>query len=469
MILTKMEPMFTKADKNKIINGALKVLSEIGIECSHKKVIDELSQRIRINYKNGRILLNPDDIMEHLANKRKKSFDSETEFQMVGPWCSFEICDPFTNEIRPAKEKEVIDAAKLIDSITAGPGPFGGCIPLYSGDIPARMATLKAEQIAVTYTQKLGGKLTATDRTEIEIISLMYKAAGRRYRIALQGLISPLRLNTDILNTFFEQDGNADIDMEISCTIPMAGATAPLSFPANLIQSAAEAMAVDFIFNNLSERSFDVLTVRLEPFDMKSGNIVFGSPEWCILNKAVTELENELRGYPRRYGVFRSNSRRVDAQSMCERSMTALWQGLNGIRSFGAAGQLCVDEVFSPLQAVLDMQILNYVKRTLKDFNGCWDEEADYIDILKEGIEEGTFMGHETTVENFRKFYGFDHLFRYSNLNTWRQNGMKSLEDDTRDEMLQIIGRHNYELDDRKKAEIERLYAEGEKLFLKHP
>jgi trimethylamine:corrinoid methyltransferase-like protein len=465
MNMTRIEPLFDQKAKDKIFNAALKVLKEIGIQCDHKKTIEILGQKTKIAYRNGRIHLDEDCMMEHLNAKRESGRKDDQEFRLVAPWCSFEINDPYTNEIRPAHEFEVVRAARLIDSLTVGRGPFGGPTPLYVGNIPARMATMKAEQIAVTYTRNLGGKLTATDRREIELISEMYLIAGRRYQIALQGLISPLKLNSELLDTFFEQDGKKDIDIEISMSIPMAGATAPLAFPASLIQSLAETMATDFIFNTLSDRQFDVLTVRLEPFDMKSNNIVFGSPEWCILNRAAVEIENELRGYPRRHGVFRSNSKRLDAQSMCERSMTVLWQALNGIRSFGAVGQLCVDEVFSPLQAVLDKQILLYVQRAVEDFRGCWNEDDDYLGILRDGISEGTFMGLDTTYENFRHFYSFSHFFNYANLNLWRQDGMKGIEDSTREEMEQIIGNHHFELDDKQKAEIDRLYRDGERIF----
>jgi len=455
--------LIDKKTRVKIIENAIITLEELGIECSHEKTTELLSQKEGILYNTGRLHFSKDIISMHLEERRKEKATHDTGFKLLGPWCSFEICDPYTNEVRIPEEKEVINATKLIDAITEGTGAFGGCIPLYIQGVHPRLATFKAEETAVKYTRKLGGKLTALDKTEIEFISNMYKAAGRRYKLALQGLISPLRLNPEIMDIFYEYDCNSEIDIEISCTIPMAGATAPVVFPAGLIQSVAEALAVDFIFNTLSTRKLDILTVRLEPFDMKSNNIVFGSPEWCILNRAVVELENELRGFPRRYGVFRSNSKRVDAQSMCERSMTVLFQALNGIRRFGAVGQLCVDEVFSPLQAVLDIQILKYVQRVINGLNSSWNDEIDFLTILREGIADGMFMGHETTREYFRKFYSMDNLFTYNNLNSWREGGMKNLEDAAREELKFIIDNHDFQLDTSKMDEVQRISNEGER------
>lgn len=224
---------------------------------------------------------------------------------------------------------------------------------------------------------------------------------------------------------------------------------------------------MDFIFNSLTKhRKFDCFTVRLEPFDMKSTNIVFGSPEWCLLNRACVELENELRGAPRRYGVFRSNSRRFDAQSVAERSMSALYQALNGIRRFGAVGQLCVDEVFSPLQAVVDMQILKYVKRIVGGIGGAWDESEDTETVLREGIGAGMFLGLDSTVMNFRQFYGMDTMFTYEKLTSWREGGMKNLDDSAREELQRILSTNDFRLPGSALGEIDRIAAEGEKYLM---
>jgi trimethylamine:corrinoid methyltransferase-like protein len=465
--MNEFAPLLSQDERKKIIEDAMDILEKIGIECEHKKSLEMLSAVCGVSVSSGRVKLSREILVAYIEKRRAEQPADDPGFGMIGPWCSFEICDPYTNEVRRPVEQDVINASKLIDSITCGTGAFGGPIPLYLPNVPPKLETFRQEVTAVKYTRKLGGKLTALDKTEIDYITAMYKAAGRKYKIALQGLISPLRLNPEVMDAFFEQDGNADIDMEISCAIPMAGATAPVVFPAALVQAVAETIAVDFIFNMLTKhRKFDCLTVRLEPFDMKSTNIVFGSPEWCILNRACVELENELRGVPRRHGVFRSNSRRFDAQSMCERSMSVLYQALNGIRRFGAVGQLCVDEVFSPLQAVMDIQILNYTRRVIGGFNGAWDETVDTVSILQEGIDNGMFLDVDTTVTNFRKFYDMNTLFTYEKLNSWRESNRKNLEESAREELERILSAHPFKLEDSKLAEIDRIAAEGEKYLL---
>jgi trimethylamine--corrinoid protein Co-methyltransferase len=279
-------------------------------------------------------------------------------------------------------------------------------------------------------------------------------------------MISPLRLNPEIMDVFFAQDANTALDIEISCSIPVLGSTAPAAFPAAFVQAAAEAIAGDFIFNTLSRREFDVLVVRLEPFDMRSGNIVFGSPEWCVFNRAACEVEAELRGRPRRYGVFRSNAKRVDAQSMSERAMSGLAQALGGVRSFGAVGQLCVDEVWSPLQAVLDRQILLYLQRVVRGFDGCWHDERDPALIIAEGLDRGSFLDAESTVAGFREIYDFTHFFTYGNLASWQAGGMRGLEDAGREEIGSILAGSRGGAQGERKEEVERIYRDASRRLL---
>ena len=85
----------------------------------------------------------------------------------------------------------------------------------------------------------------------------------------------------------------------------------------------------------------------------------------------MLELEGDLRGVGRRYGVFRSSAKQVGPQSMMERSTSALIQAMCGVRSFGAVGQLCLDEVYSPVQAMLDRELVRYGTRLEAGIGGA--------------------------------------------------------------------------------------------------
>ena len=446
-------------DIKNIYHSALKVLSQVGMKCDHKKAIDVISQKSIIKYENGRILFY-EDVLEEFFKNRDKKLDSDNidnKFRMGGQWHCWELCDPITNTPRPATMEESVQMAKLSEAL----GSKGLPIPVAPGSVGPRLHTLLSEKIALIHTRTLGGMLTATDREEIKMISEMHKAAGRKYVLGLEGLISPLKFNSEIFNTYFDWCDDPDLEIGIMASIPMAGATAPLVFPANLVLSLAEALALDYVVQTLSDRKLEQFSIRLEPFDMKCSNIVYGSPEWCLFRQAVIELWEGIIGR-RPKGAFRTNGRVVDGQTMLERTASFMWQALLGIRNFGAVGQLCVDEVYSPVQAILDREILRYGQRLFDGIKEeCWDRNRDIVEIIKEGVAEGGFLTHDTTLDVFRDMYDFGRLSSSINLGAWRSEGSVTLEAKAWEEAQALIKGHDFELDEVRRKDVEKIYEKG--------
>lgn len=66
--------------------------------------------------------------------------------------------------------------------------------------------------------------------------------------------------------------------------------------------------------------------------------------------------------------------------------------------------------------------------------------------LLREGMNEAMFIGHGMTVERFRRLYDMGTLFRYDKLNSWLENGRKSLKDDAKEELAKIVAVHDFHL-----------------------
>jgi trimethylamine:corrinoid methyltransferase-like protein len=461
------DTMFSTAAVSRIYADALRVLSEVGVQCDHRRTLDLLSQKSGIRVSSGRILIPIEDVDAHFQARRtqitREMRESEMEpdsreFRLGGSWNCIEYCDPLTNTPRPATLEESVRMAKLAESL----GARGGTIPVSPGATDPRLRTLQSEKIALLHTRTMGGWLTATDREEIAIIAAMHLAAGRRYTLGLEGLISPLKLNGEVMDTWFDWRDSSDLDIGIMGGIPVAGTTAPMIFPANFVLSLAEALALDWIMDTLSDGRHNVFNVRLDPFDMRSANLLFGSAEWCIISKAVRDLMKGLFGMAGRGGAFRTNGKRVDAQTVMERTASFLWQALLGSRVFGAVGQLCLDEVYSPVQAILDRELVRYGERLLKGIpDSCWQPEIDAVSLIREGVVENGFTAMESTSRLYRDFYDLTRLASAENLNTWRRGGSKSMEASAWDEAQHLIQGHDFELEGPARTEVEKLYERG--------
>ena len=457
-------PLLNDKDFSMAYEGGLRILSELGVACVHKEAAERLQEKSGIRLKNGRLLF-PKDEMEAYLEKKGKELRTEylaaialpdhDTFRMGGNWNCLNYLDPVTEEQRDCSYEEAVRLARLSEALGAKATP----IPVAPGDTDPRLKTLVCEQIALLHTRGLGGWLTATDPEQIRVLTDMYKAAGRRYRLGLEGLITPLNFNPAVFDIYFDWCDDPDVDIGIMGSIPMAGATAPLVFPACLSLSLAEALALDYVFRVLSDGRLTNFDMRLDPFDMKAGNLAFGTPEYCIITEAMCAFREYLFDVKPLRGVFRTNGRTTDAQTQIERTASFMFQASLGMRTFGSVGQMSIDEVYSPVQAILDREILRYGERLYRGIGeDCFRYDLDIVQIVREGVEDGGFMIHDTTLETFRSFYDMERLSSASNLSTWKSMGGRKLEALAWDEAQRVADGHVYNLEDGRRKEVEKLF-----------
>ncbi|MCI5650457.1 MAG: trimethylamine methyltransferase family protein [Fusicatenibacter sp.] len=462
-----MKKLISPMRAREIFEEALEILENHGLECPDASVCRKIQEKVPCVFKDQHIRFSKEKVRDFFEMRRPRLAASqnrdEEKITIGGNWHAWYFCDPVTNEPRTATREEAIAMARLAESLGAGRGP----IPVAPGEISPALHTMECERLALCYTEGMGGCLTATDPEEIAVLKEMYRVANRRYLLALEPLISPLRLNPEVMNIYFQWCDDPELDITIFTPIPMAGATAPLVFPAALVQTLAEGLAQDYLFYQLSNgKNQDGFQLRLDPFDMRHTNIAFGTPEWCLFKQAVVELWNELTGGSYRFGSFRTNSRRVDAQAMMERTASFLWQMEMGMRHFSAVGQMSVDEVFSPVQAMLDAELAGYGNRLLKGFDGIWLDTSETKAILEEGLKSHNFMDSESTLEYFRETYDMTRLSDERNVMAWKEAGMPCFEKTAWEMAQDRIRTHTFELEDAKQNKINdlfRLYAKSVK------
>lgn len=448
-----------------IYSCALTLSAEVGLKCGNQKVIAEMREKGGANCSNGRLCI-PAPVMESFFEYRRKWIVDRAPHKeriTIGrQWHSWELCDPVSNTPRPASYDEAVAMARLADSMGTDNSP----IPVAPPGIPPALHSLECEKIALLHTKKLGGRLTVTDKRLISLMSQMNLAAGRRYVLAVEPLISPMTLNDDAMDIYFENRNNRDLDITVFGAIPMLGATVPLSFPAAPAQILAEALMQDYIFHVLSDGALSSFSLRLEPFDMRYSNIVFGSSEWCVLKQVMTELWQGLFGVMPLGGAFRTNSRRVDAQALTERTASFMWQVMLGLRHFSAVGQLCIDEVYSPVQAILDLEMAQYANRILSGLNCKWNDTDTVTEIVRQGIENGEFFSQDETVANFRSFYRLDTLSSAANLSAWRMNGSSDMLEAAWAKARAMIEKADFRIDEKAEKDVCALYEKAKQLIL---
>ncbi|MFH1566418.1 MAG: trimethylamine methyltransferase family protein [Gemmatimonadota bacterium] len=442
------------ADLEAVAASALRLLEEIGVDCRHPAARQRLEEWGAVAT-GDRVRFPAARVRRHLEQVVRvgEPAGTEPEFALGGCWACLFYCDPETQQVRPAASAEAAQMARLWDA-----RGLSGVVPLVPGDVPPALVTLAAERLALRNSRGLGGGLTATDPEEIRVLRDMNLAAGRRYRLMTQVGISPLKLNAEALEAGLQFLGDPGVEVSLAGAIPMAGATCPLDPRAAVAQSLAEELALDVLKVALGQPGGG-LGLRVEPFDFQYATIVFGSPEWCLYRALVLQLLLHLTGRPVRQGSFRSTAKQPDEQAAAERAASALWQALLGVRRFGAVGQLSVDEVFSPQQAVLDREILRYVARVARGLDA--GPGGDPVTLVRAGVEAGSFAGLPETAEGFREIYDFPDIFRHWNAGRWRSEGGRSVLEEAWSRARAEIGASTYHLEPDAARRVEEAYRCG--------
>lgn len=452
-------PPWASSDLEKILDDALAVLEKIGIECTHQGARERLAGWGGVSFAGDRVHFAREQVKDHLAKQRASIGEAPDEddavLSMGGCWAGLNYCDPESQEVRPASSREAAQMARLWDARGTS-----GVVPLMPGDVPPELVTLAAERIALENSRCLGGSLTVIDPEEVRFLIDMNAAAGRRYELVEQVGISPLKLNALGLDTALLFLDNPDVEVSLTGSIPMAGATCALDPRSAVVQSAAERIALEILCSVLGMAG-EGMAIRVEPFDLQYLAIVFGSPEWCLYRALVLQMTEYLAVAPARNGMFRSVAKRPDAQAACERTASVLWQALLGVRHFGAVGQLSVDEVFSPQQAVIDREILGYVQRVIEGLE-LDPGRCDAVQLIRQGLEEGTFIGLADTASRCREFYYSPDIFRHWNVGRWRAEGEPSVLAEAWARAKEEISHSTFRLDDDRQREVSKIYAKAQ-------
>ncbi len=447
---------FSTADMEKIVNDAIAVLQKIGVYCKHPETIKRMTAIDGIDYHGERLRFSKKPVWNLIEHCRRHTQPmpppADGKFVLAGcSWALF-YCDPETLEVRKATTPEARRMARFWDA-----RDVGGGVPLLPGDVPPELVSITAEHIALTESRKLGGGLAILDPEEVRYHIDMNLAAGRKYLLMQEVPISPLRFNSEGLNVIYEFLDNPDVNLFIAGPIPIAGATTPIEPRAALIQSLAEELAYSLLRFALTGEQ-NLWAPRLDPLDMQYAIMTVGSPEWCLLTSMRFQVYEFMTGQTIWSGGFRSMAKQPDAQAVCEKTASMMWQALLGVWRFGSVGQLSMDEVFSPQQAIIDIEIAGYVERLFQGLN-C--EEHDPVAMIAEGVEAGGFTGLASTAERFREFFWFPQMFKHWNVGGWHKAGAPRILNIAWEKAQQKIAESTYALPDDQQKEVDRIFQKA--------
>jgi len=456
----------TQGQIKQMYERALVIIEEIGLEVSHKGILQILSQREGVKIEKSRVKFKGWLVDKFVMSQSYPMDEFSDGPKIISGAYEQNVIDLDTGKIRQATLKDLVELTKLANS-------YGmvGSAPVRPMDLPAPLQEIAMYKVSwESSARKAQGIFDANPKSSLEVANYVYemsRVASKSFSIGIW-INSPFRTfpeELDILYHFLDRK----VPLWVA-TMPIAGVSAPIHMVGAYVQSMAELFAGYTLLKLLSPESYvycsAIDSIRAYPFDMKYGSFVYGSPEDAL----ATLLQIQLNRYFKIPIIAKSlltNSQLPGPQAAAEKAAHTIVATLAGVDGFTNAGLLSVDDIYSAQQVVIDYEIVEYVKRFLKSFD--FNEETLASSIIKGVIEEdrGDFLSHQSTLDNFRNAFWIPELFEHYTLRQWQENGGKSILERAREIAKKRISEHHFELEKDVQKELDRIYRKASEDLVK--
>lgn len=183
-------------------------------------------------------------------------------------------------------------------------------------------------------------------------------------------------------------------------SMPLAGATAPVTLAGAIVQHAAECLAGITIHQLANPGAPVVWGGAPAIFDMRTGNTPMGAIETAMLDMGCAQVGKSL-GLPTHGYLVASDSRQIDAQAGMESGGSALLGALAGINMISGAGMLDFLACHSIEKLVIDAEAIASAQRLLSGIEPR--EETLALNAFAQTGLHGDFLKLKETRSLFRK------------------------------------------------------------------
>jgi trimethylamine--corrinoid protein Co-methyltransferase len=365
------------------------------------------------------------------------------------------ILDSYNGERRKWLEKDIMDGARLVDSLPNM--DFHMSIGLTS-DVPG-MTYDRYQFLAMIKNTKKPLVLTTVDGKGLEDIynmSCILAGSEDNFRqkpfIALYAEpITPLTHAKEALEKL--KFAAKKYIPNVYTPAPNAGATSPVTLAGTIALGAAEYLS-GIVIAQLINKGAPIIAGGVHfAMDMSTGVASYGSTEFNLLHAAMTEVCKYF-GLPVFSTCGCSSSKTFDGQATLESIFGTMSAALSGANLIHDVGYLEDGLCGSFEQVVITDEIIAMVKRYLKGIDV--DSNTLALDIIEKVGPGGNFLSEEHTFKNFRSQMFIPRLIDRNVYANWKNAGAKSLEARVNERVKEILSTYKPEqIPDSKLAAID--------------
>ncbi|MCP4396658.1 MAG: hypothetical protein GY801_05045 [bacterium] len=444
-----------------VVRGAVKLLQEHGLKLTSDKARKFFSSVNGVRLQPDRICFEPDTIYYYLEKMRSETIppSNDTSFTHGQSWTCLNWADIGQGVVRPATEADLIRAIRFLDAYNVS----GLVPPVVVSTYPPALQNLHGTRICLEHSTVYGAPTHTPGEKELDLYKQMSRVVKRPIRILAMPIINPMKFDDAVLEFVIDHHQDEELTIDMTGGLPCVGSTSPLVFPAAHIQGLAEDLAACMFMHTVTG-GYPPPYLRGDPFDMRFMNYCVAGPEYALLDLASRRLHEYLCGVPRDWGYLLSMSHWPDQQAAHERTVSCWLQAMNGATFFHGSGQLASDEVFSLEQVVIDRTIVKGAERMVKGLKWETSFERSY-QIVEEGLTRGNYLDHDSTLAEYKDFYGRRELFPAMNLGQWRNHNEPTPLFMAREIIEKHLTENTFQRDENTIKELRRICEYGERII----
>ena len=423
----------------KIHRAALDLLKDPGIKLDHDEICELLADAGAKRGISADVIRIPEELVEEKIALCPKEFVfadrigdgptvSATSDAVI--WSVPGLKMYSRSVIRPFTTADMAKVARLLDQLENVDGVFGYALD----DVPPRARDVVGLRTMAENTQKHIRVLCFTPQGSDMMVE-MKKVVGD-YPWFSVGFTAhgPLRWTHLALEIFKRSAGHG-----IPTTIngePMAGVSGPVTLAGSAAVGTAEILAGIVINQILEPGRPCVFNLGLaHTFDMRTSIAVTGGPENHLFAQ-LAAMMGRFYNLPSASWVS-TESMCADAQAALEKTCGFITHLQSGVSNIWSVGQLESELTFSPAQAVIDDEILAYVKRYLQGV--AVNNATLAVDLIKEVGISGSFLEQPHTAEHFRDELFLPALLFRQPREEWERQGSNHLGEVAEEKAQQLM------------------------------
>jgi trimethylamine--corrinoid protein Co-methyltransferase len=258
----------------------------------------------------------------------------------------------------------------------------------------------------------------------LEMCQIMADAKGKRLADYFAGTVylqTPLKLGRTEAEQFVFF---ADKGLRVGISHMMSsGGTGPATLAGAITVWLAETLLIHFIQRAFFGTRNLHFGCSISVLDMKRGMYPYGRPERPLANVIMAQLARHYGASFTGHGGH-SDAKVPSCEAGAQKALTCIPILMACGRCNVSAGLLSVDEVFSPIQMILDNEFVGALKRFAR---GCEiSDEACAVDVIKQVGPGGNFLDTDHTASLYRKEHWQPTLWSREMLTPWLEGDRKT-------------------------------------------